>query len=261
MTIQTPIALTIAGSDSGGGAGLQADLKTFAARGVFGTCAITCVTAQSPGRITEWQPLDVRLVRRQIETVLADLPVIAAKTGMLGSEAIVKTVSDIMARNRTIQWVVDPVLIASSGRNLMTAAAARRMQSTLIPLATVVTPNLPEAEYLSGRPIRGLDDMLEVAQLLSTRWGVACLLKGGHLVDTKKVTDVLWQGKQHKTMSSPRIGTLDLHGTGCTLSAGITAQLAKGQVLLTAIKAAQGYIRQAIKSPVAIGRFHALGWG
>jgi hydroxymethylpyrimidine/phosphomethylpyrimidine kinase len=259
-TPQKPIALTIAGSDSGGGAGIQADLKTFSSLGVFGTSAITCITAQHPGQITNWQPLSASLVTSQIEAVLSNLPVAAAKTGMLGSEAIVRVVADMMATHRTVGWIVDPVLKASSGRDLMSEGAFLLVQKKLLPLATLVTPNIPEAEAFTGRRIRDLSDMKTTAQVLSARWGVACLLKGGHLPNADVITDVLCQKGSIRTWNGSRVGTHDLHGTGCTLSAGIAAWLARGADLESAIGNARTYLRQAIQKPVQIGTCKALGW-
>lgn len=254
-----PVALTIAGSDSGGGAGIQADLKTFAALGVFGTSAITCITAQNPAGIVHWHPLRATLVRQQVEAVLDELPVKAAKTGMLGNRGIVDTVASIMADHRDVAWIVDPVLRASSGRAVASKAAIRNLQDKLLPLAALVTPNLPEAEQFSGCRIQNLDDMKGVAEELSFRWGVPCLLKGGHLGGSV-VTDILCLDGRLVEFKGPRIGRDDLHGTGCTLSAAITAWLAKGDDLVPAIRKARLYLRRAIEDSVRIGRFRALGW-
>ena len=239
-----PVALTIAGSDSGGEAGIQADLKTFAALGVFGTTAITCITAQSTKSVAGIFPLPARQVLRQMEMVLESFRVRAAKTGMLFSKEIIRAVAKCW--DRRIPLIVDPVLAASSGRRLMEAGGLRTMTDELFPKAFLVTPNLPEAEVFLGRKIRSIDQLERAAADLACRFGTNFLVKGGHLAG-KEAHDILHNGKTALVFSAPFVPGGACHGTGCTLSAAITASLAQGQPLAEAIKAAKSMISKAIE--------------
>ena len=252
-----PIALTIAGSDSGGGAGVQADLKTFLALGVHGTSAITCVTAQNPKRVAAIEPVSADVVRRQIEMVFAELRPDAVKTGLLWSAEIIRVVADFFARGERPPLIVDPVMVATSGAVLLKPPAIRRLKERLLPLATLVTPNLDEAEILSGGKLRTLDDLRSAAKEIHARFGCPALVKGGHLRRDRLATDVLFDGKRLYEFSSPRVRGVSTHGTGCTYSAAITALLARGHSLPRAVVLAKRYATRAIaRSQLACG--HAV---
>ena len=241
-----PVTLTIAGSDSGGGAGIQADLKTFAALGVHGTCAITCVTAQNPCGISGIQPIRTELVVRQIESVFAELRPAAVKTGMLFSTAIIREVANFFAGGKRVPLVVDPVMMATSGALLWQPSGLRVLQERLLPLATLVTPNLDEAEILTGRRLRTLGDLPAAARELHERFGCAVLLKGGHLRNMSQAVDVFFDGKMLREFAARRVCGVSTHGTGCTYSAAIAAGLARGEVLPIAIASAKRYVTRAI---------------
>jgi len=247
-----PVALTIAGSDSGGGAGIQADLKTFHALGVFGTSAITVITCQNPAGISAVQPVSPRIVTEQITRVCEVFPVRAAKTGMLYDANIIRAVAGCV-RGRL---VVDPVLVATSGAQLLKPDALRVLQAVLFPLATVVTPNLAEAEILLGCQIRTLSELRAAARALADRHGVAFLVKGGHL--TGAAVDVLCTGNRLHEFDAPRITGVKTHGTGCVFSAALTAHLALGCGLVEAAGHAKNFVTRAIQNAVKIGRYHAL---
>jgi hydroxymethylpyrimidine/phosphomethylpyrimidine kinase len=249
-----PVALTVAGSDSGGGAGIQADLKTFHALGVFGTTAITAVTCQNPARVTAVQPVQPDIVAGQIERVLEAFRVGAAKTGMLYNAGIIHAV----ARQRLPKLVVDPVMVATSGALLLKADAVAVLKSKLFPRATVVTPNLIEAEILVGNRIRSLEALRDAARALTTRYGVPFLVKGGHLRGVKSAVDVLFDGRKLHEFSAPLIPGIRTHGTGCTYSAAIAGNLALGFGLVAAIGRAKILVTRAIRDAVRIGKFHTL---
>ena len=247
-----PVALTIAGSDSGGGAGIQADLKTFQALGVFGTSAITAITCQNPAGISAVQPVNPRIVAKQIKSVCEALPVRAAKTGMLYDAKIIRAV----AGSVRYRLVVDPVMVATSGARLLKPDAIRVLQTVLFPLATVVTPNLAEAEVLLGCQIRSLPELRAAARALADRFGVAFLVKGGHL--TGDAVDVLYVGNQLHEFATPHVAGVKTHGTGCVFSAALTAHLALGCGLVEASGRAKIFVTRAIRDAVKIGRYHAL---
>jgi hydroxymethylpyrimidine/phosphomethylpyrimidine kinase len=250
--------MSIAGSDSGGGAGIQADLKTFHALGVFGTTAITCITAQNPSGVAGVAPIEPAMVALQIRTVCEAFPVAAAKTGMLFSAAIVEAVAEAVRRAGIPRLVVDPVMIATSGASLLRADAAAALRERLLPMASVITPNLPEAEALLDRKIEGLAALREAAAELAGRFGTACALKGGHL-EGPTVTDVLFcEGRLHE-WASPRIAAAETHGTGCTFAAAVTAGLAKGLSLPAAVEAARAFVIRALAHPLRAGRHQPLG--
>jgi hydroxymethylpyrimidine/phosphomethylpyrimidine kinase len=228
---QIPTALTIAGSDSGGGAGLQADLKTFAALGVHGTTAITCVTAQNPRRVYAIQPCSPAVVRAQLRAVTKELNPVAAKTGMLYSAAIIRVVASFV-RKHPLQIVVDPVMVSSSGTKLLKPAAINQLCRYLLPAATLITPNLSEAEALLGTKLRSVQDLRKAARCLHSRFGVAALVKGGHLRGLKEAVDIFFDGQDELLLSAPFVRGFHTHGTGCTYSAATAAYLATGLSLV-----------------------------
>jgi hydroxymethylpyrimidine/phosphomethylpyrimidine kinase len=246
------VALTIAGSDSGGGAGIQADLKTFAAHGVHGTSAITAITAQNSVHVVEAVALEPRLVVAQIEAVTADMTVAAAKTGMLATRGIVEAVAEAVARLRIPHLVVDPVMVAKGGDSLLDAAAVRVYVEALFPVSEIITPNLPETSALLGRPITTLDEMRAAARELKALGPGAVLVKGGHLEG--EAVDVFFDGHRLEELSVPRIPTTNTHGTGCTLSAAIAARLARGEALLDAVRGAKEFVTEAIRGSYQVGR-------
>jgi hydroxymethylpyrimidine/phosphomethylpyrimidine kinase len=250
------IALTIAGSDSGGGAGIQADLKTFQRFGVFGTSAITAVTAQNTRGVSAWEAVPLELVKAQIEAVVTDLPPSAFKTGMLGSAAITESVGDAIRSHSLRNYILDPVMVASSGDVLLEQDAIEMIRRTLIPLATLVTPNLHEAELLTGEKIDDEESMIQAAELLVNELGAqAALVKGGHLSGGDRVVDVLFDGDV-RTFRSRRLETTNTHGTGCTLSAAIAAQLALGESLHAAVRRSIDYVHNAIATAPGLGSGH-----
>jgi hydroxymethylpyrimidine kinase/phosphomethylpyrimidine kinase len=254
------LALTIAGSDSGGGAGIQADLKTFAALGVQGTTAITCLTAQNPVAVTAVQAATPKFVRAQLEAVFAELPPRAAKTGMLFKAAIIREVVRFWhaGEGGRPPLVVDPVMVATSGARLLPPAAVKALLNDLLPLAAVVTPNLDEAEILTGRKLSRLDDLFKAAVAIQQRFGCAVLVKGGHLTRSREAVDVFFDGTTGLTLSAPRVRGVSTHGTGCTYSAAITGYLALGLPLPFAVELAKNHITQAIAQSVHIGGHSAL---
>ena len=248
------VVLTVAGSDSGGGAGIQADLRTFAAHGVHGTSAITAVTAQNSVAVLDWVALEPRMVVAQIEAVASDMDVAAVKTGMLATAAIVSAVAEAIERLALPLVVVDPVMVAKSGDRLLDRDAEAAYRERLLPLATLVTPNLPEAEALLGRPVRTLTDMREAARALRAMGPRAVVVKGGHLEGD--AVDVFWDGDHLEDLPAPRIATANTHGTGCTYSAAIAARLALGQPLLDAVRGAKAYLTEAIRRSYSVGHGH-----
>jgi hydroxymethylpyrimidine/phosphomethylpyrimidine kinase len=249
------IALTIAGSDSGGGAGIQADLKTFHRFGVFGTSVITAVTAQNTLGVTDWMPLDADFVRRQLDAVVCDLRPSALKSGMLGTAPIVRAVAEAVRAHGIGPFVLDPVMVSTSGDVLVDASAVGAVSELLMPLADLVTPNLDEVGVLLGKVPRDADDMCEAARSLVRDGGArAALVKGGHL-DGDAVIDVLYDGAHHR-FSRPRIVTRSTHGTGCTLSAAIAAGLARGGPLRDAVAAGLDFVHRAIATAPGLGAGH-----
>ncbi|HYU08799.1 MAG TPA: bifunctional hydroxymethylpyrimidine kinase/phosphomethylpyrimidine kinase [Gemmatimonadales bacterium] len=249
------IALTIAGSDSGGAAGIQADLKTFHQFGVFGTTAITAVTAQNTTGVRAWQALPAALVAQQIDAVADDLFPAAVKTGMLGSAEIVATVAERIADRRLPNYVLDPVMVATSGDRLLDRDAERLITRRLAPLATLVTPNLNEAEILVEAEVRNPDQMEAAGRALVAMGARAALVKGGHLTGPTLV-DVLVHGKSARRFTHERIETTSTHGTGCTLSAAITAGLALGRPLEQAVADALDFVHRAIAAAPGLGQGH-----
>lgn len=243
--------LTIAGSDSGGGAGLQADLKTFAAFNVLGTSAITCLTAQNPREIKAIQPASPKMVSMQIKAVCDYFPVTAVKTGMLYNEQIVLAVADEIKRRKFPIVVVDPVCQATSGRMLLTKKAFQALCSGLLPLATVITPNVPEAEMISGCQIKNHPDQRAVALKLSKKFKTACIIKGGHLPGDKPV-DVLCHNGHIYSFKARRLKAKNIHGTGCVFSSALAAGLARGMNMKSAVRNAKKYVFQLIQTKKSI---------
>jgi hydroxymethylpyrimidine kinase/phosphomethylpyrimidine kinase len=244
-----PVALTIAGSDSGGGAGIQADLKTFAALGVHGTSVLTCITAQNPCRVAGIEPVSPRMVRTQIEAVFEALPPRGVKTGMLFSAAIIRAVAAFFEERRATgaipPLVVDPVMVATSGAVLLKPEAIQTLSERLLPLATLVTPNADEAALLTGWKLRSLADLREAARELHDRFGCAALVKGGHL-PLPDAVDVFFDGQTWLTLRARRIRGVSTHGTGCTYSAAIAAGLAGGLSLPEAVRRAKRFVSRSI---------------
>lgn len=247
-----PAALTIAGSDSGGGAGIQADLKTFAAHGVYGTVAITAITAQNTRGVAALEAVSPAMVAAQIAAVASDIRLGAAKTGMLATAAVVEAVATALAAHWVPNLVVDPVLRSTSGRTLLEDAALPVFTARLLPLATVVTPNIPEAEALAGLQIRADGDRREAAARIHGFGVGAVLITGGHL-DTADISDLLYDGRSFTEFRTARLPGRGVHGTGCTFSAALAAHLALGRTLQDAVPLAQAYVAGAIARGLAIG--------
>lgn len=249
-------ALTIAGSDSGAGAGIQADLKTFAAHGVYGTSAITAVTAQNTLGVTCFEALSADLVTAQIEAVASDIGVHAAKTGMLANAAIVEAVAAAIEDLEIPLLVVDPVMIAKSGDRLVGEEAIGAMRSELLRRAFVVTPNIPEAETLADMRIASDEDRREAARRIVKLGASAVIIKGGHL-PSPSIRDLLYDGHRFQEFTAPRVEGRFTHGTGCTFSAALAARLALGTSLAEAIPLAQAYVAGGMRAGIDIGRGHA----
>jgi hydroxymethylpyrimidine/phosphomethylpyrimidine kinase len=249
------IALTIAGSDSGGGAGIQADLKTFQRFGVFGTSVITAITAQNTHGVTAWTATTPALVTAQIDAVATDLRPAAVKSGMLGSRAVIEAVAAGLRRHALAPYVLDPVMAATSGDALATGDAPAAIAELLLPLAALVTPNLDEAEQLTGRAVRDVDAMTAAARELVARGAGAALVKGGHLA-SGDVADVLYHEGAVRVFRHPRIDSTSTHGTGCALSAAITAHLALGTALPDAVERSLALVQAAISSAPGLGSGH-----
>jgi hydroxymethylpyrimidine/phosphomethylpyrimidine kinase len=253
--VKRSVALSIAGSDSGGGAGIQADLKTFHAFGVFGTTAITAITVQNTLGVAGVHPVPLETVREQIRVVAGDLRPAAVKTGMLGSPDLVRLVASAIEEESLGAYVLDPVMVASSGDRLLDRDAEQTVLRHLVPLADLVTPNLDEATILVGFPVRTHVEMRRAAESLVSAGAGAALLKGGHL-EGEEVVDILFDGTDWHEWRRPRIPTRHTHGTGCTLSAAIAAGLARGDALIPAVDAALDYVRRAIAAAPGLGAGH-----
>lgn len=253
------MALTIAGSDSGGGAGIQADLKTFSALGVHGTSAITCLTAQNPTGVLAIQACRPDILRAQIQAVFDELPPQAVKTGMLFSAELVRVVAQWFGKQGRPPLVIDPVMIATSGDSLIRTKVVRVMAEELFPLATVITPNLDETSALmEGAPMSTVEDLRRAARALHARFGCAVLVKGGHLRGVRQAIDILYDGQSEYLLEAPFVRAVSTHGTGCTYSAAITAGLALGRSLEKSVQVAKEFITQAIAQSYRIGRHGAL---
>ena len=252
-----PVVLTIAGSDSGAGAGIQADARAIHALGGFACTALTALTAQNTRGVAHWEPVAPALLAAQIDAVLSDLPVTALKTGLLPGAATVRAVAAALARHPRRPLVIDPVIGSTSGTRFLDAAGLRALRRHLFPLATLLTPNWPEAAALTGRPVTNDGEAEAAARALADGAGCAVLLKGGHGPDARRCTDLLLTPGAAVLLrfSAPRIKTSNTHGTGCALSAAIAAGLARGNALPEAVAAARGLLRAGLQD----GR--RLHWG
>jgi hydroxymethylpyrimidine/phosphomethylpyrimidine kinase len=250
-----PLALTIAGSDSGGGAGIQADLKTFHAFGVFGTSAITAITAQNTQGVRAVHPVPLDIVRAQVDAVAEDLRPGAVKTGMLATAELTRAVAGAIRDHQLPNYVMDPVMVATSGDRLLEPDAEKALLEALMPLAALVTPNLHEAEILTGLSVRTLDEMGTAARRLVEMGAETALVKGGHLGQEEAV-DLFWDGSSERIWRRKRIQTSHTHGTGCTLSAAAAAGLAQGLPLPEAVDQAVDFVARAIHTAPGLGGGH-----
>ena len=251
---RVPIALTIAGSDSGGGAGIQADLKTFAAFQVYGASAITAITAQNTLGVTGIEELSVEICRKQIDAVVSDIGADAVKTGMLSSQPIIEAVAERVRAHGLRNLVVDPVMVAKGGDRLLREDAVEALRSDLLPLALVVTPNAGEAEVLTGQSVTALEEAREAARAIHSMGPRYVVVKGGHFGN--QATDVLYDGKEFTEFPADRIATTSTHGTGCTYASAIAAGLARGETVVSAVAAAKKYVTVAIAKAFPVGAGH-----
>ncbi len=252
-----PRALSIAGSDSGGGAGIQADLKTFSALGVFGTTAITAVTVQNTQGVRDHVALPPTIVAEQIRAVASDIGVDAAKTGMLASAEIAVAVADALVEMQVPNLVVDPVFVSKHGHALLEQDAVGALRDRILPLARLVTPNLPEASGLAGFDVTTRDLMPDAAETIQAMGPRAVLVKGGHLAGPAGADDLFFDGERMEWISAERIDTRNTHGTGCTLSSAIAAYLARGEDLLEAVRLGKAFVTEAIRAALPLG--HGIG--
>lgn len=250
--------LTIAGSDSGGGAGIQADLKAFAARGVYGMSALTAITAQNTVGVQGVFELPAEFVGQQIDSVMSDIGADAWKTGMLSNAEIIRVVAGRARRYKMERLVIDPVMVAKSGDPLLREEAREALVEALVPLAYVITPNHHEAQVLTGLDINTLEDMREAAAAIHEMGARNVVVKGGHLPGTADATDVLYDGREFTELDAPRIDTPNTHGTGCTFASAIAAELAKGNEVPAAVRIAKEYLTAALRAAVDlhIGQGH-----
>jgi hydroxymethylpyrimidine/phosphomethylpyrimidine kinase len=263
-----PVALTVAGSDSGGGAGIQADLKTFMALGAYGTSAITAITAQNPEGVTAIQPIDPPVVAAQIQAVAAWFEIGAAKTGMLFSAPVIEAAAAALGALRKPRealtpgerppLVVDPVMVATSGAKLLNDDAIGALETHILPLATLITPNVDEAAILSGRPVRTAGHLEEAARAIFGRFGAAVLVKGGHLAGGEEAVDCFYDGGEPRAFRDPFILGVNTHGTGCTLSAAIAVHLMRGWPTVDAVGEGRRFLRHTLGSALPVGRATVL---
>lgn len=249
-------ALTIAGSDSGGGAGIQADLKTFQELSVYGMSALTAVTAQNTLGVQGVYQLTLDVITQQLDSIGLDLKPDAVKTGMLFNRDIIRIVAEKIQQYGWRNLVVDPVMVAKGGSTLLQQEAVQSLINHLLPLALVTTPNIPEAEMITNRSINTIDDRKEAAKLIHAMGSNYVVLKGGHDISTMAVVDLLYDGQEFIFMESRRVQTRHTHGTGCTYSAAVTAELAKGKSVPEAIHTAKAFIQAAIEDELGIGAGH-----
>jgi hydroxymethylpyrimidine/phosphomethylpyrimidine kinase len=251
-----PVALTIAGSDSGGGAGIQADVKSMEAHGVFAASVVTAVTAQNTKAVNLSYELPERIIAEQIQAVADDLPVAATKTGMLSSATIIETVAEHVEAHDLQPLVVDPVMISKTGFQLLKDSAIGTLRERLLPLATVITPNIHESAHLTGREILSVDDAKAAARDLYDLGPETVLVKGGHLKEEPESVDILFDGRELRTFTAPRIDTTNTHGTGCTFASAIAAHLAHGADLPEAVDRAKRYVTGALRNSLDVGGGH-----
>ena len=247
------VVITIAGSDSGGGAGIQADLRSISANGGFGGSVVTAVTAQNTAAVTMAEELSIPLIEAQFDAVFTDLPVAAVKTGMLASSGVIETVAAALRKYRPPFFVLDPVMVSKSGYRLLEDEARGALTEKLFPLATVITPNVHEAEALTGHEVRSLEDAERAGQELLGAGPGAVLVKGGHLL-TERATDVLVTSEAAEVFPGEWVDTNHTHGTGCTYSAAIATHLARGRTLSEAVGVSKAYVTEAIRNGIAIGQ-------
>jgi hydroxymethylpyrimidine/phosphomethylpyrimidine kinase len=258
--------LTIAGSDSCCGAGIQADLKTINALGAYGTCAITAVTAQNTLGVSSVFEIPAAFVGQQIDAVVSDMGTDALKTGMLTNEEVVEIVTDRVKRHKLDRLVVDPVIMSHTGERLLSSNGVKKLISDLIPLSCLVTPNIPEAEILADRKIKSLADIKDAAKIMNDQGAKNVLITGGHITNDgkgdydfeDKATDILYDGKTFEYFEEKRIKTVNIHGTGCIYSAAIATEMAKGNDLINSIKNAKKFVTEIIKNPLTLGNGHKL---
>ncbi|MCH2537931.1 MAG: bifunctional hydroxymethylpyrimidine kinase/phosphomethylpyrimidine kinase [Dehalococcoidia bacterium] len=252
--MKIPKAMTIAGSDSGGGAGIQADLKTFAALGVYGASTLTAITAQNTVRVSAVHEIPTDVITAQIDAVLSDIGADAVKTGMLSSSAIIECVVEAMKKHGIQQLVVDPVMVAKSGDSLLREDAVDCLRTRLLPLAAVVTPNIPEAEALTGTKIVSDADVRRAAESIVAMGARSVVVKGGHREGP--ATDLFYDGSDYREFTAPRFDTVNTHGTGCTFASAVAAGLARGMAVTEAVALAKDYVTEAIRSSFPIGQGH-----
>ncbi len=244
-------ALTIAGSDSSGGAGIQADIKTMTAHHVYAMSAVTALTAQNTTGVTGIMEVTPDFLQEQLDCIFTDIRPDAVKTGMVSSGALISVIADKLAEYRAENLVVDPVMIATSGARLISEDAVNTLKARLLPMADIITPNIPEAEVLCGHPVTGTDDMIRAAKEIHQAFGCAVLLKGGHSIND--ADDLLWSKDGPVWFRGVRIDNPNTHGTGCTLSSAIASNLAKGLDLVTAVRCAKNYITGALSAMLDLG--------
>jgi hydroxymethylpyrimidine/phosphomethylpyrimidine kinase len=255
MSATPPRALTIAGSDSGGGAGIQADLKTFSMLGVYGMSAITAITAQNTQGVYGIHDIPPEMIAQQIDLVIDDIGVDAVKIGMLSNTDTIQAVAQSLRRASVERLVLDPVMVAKSGDALLRAEAVESLKALLLPLALIVTPNVPEAEVLSGRPLESEADLLQVAEAIHAFGPRYVLIKGGHLEGPEAI-DYLYDGQDLTPYASLRLPTSNTHGTGCTYASAIAAYLARGEEVRKAVRFAKCYLMGAIRKALPLGQGH-----
>ena len=244
-------ALTIAGSDSGGGAGIQADIKTMTMNGVFATCAITALTAQNTLGVTGIMDVSAEFLAKELDAVFTDIPPDAVKIGMVSATSIIETIAEKLIEYKAKNIVLDPVMVATSGAKLISDDAIYALTEKLIPLATLITPNIPEAEVLADMKITSVEDMLSASKIISEKYSCAVLCKGGHSLNDSN--DLLYSAGNYKWFNGKRINNPNTHGTGCTLSSAIASNLAKGYDLETSIQRAKDYISGALNAMLDLG--------
>ncbi len=249
-------ALTVAGSDCSGGAGVQADLKTFSANGVFGMSVVTAVVAENTCEVLSIQNISPEVIADQFDAVFQDIEVNAVKVGMLSDTVRMDVVADKLTQYRPEFVVVDPVMIAKGGHALMESSALSALIQRIIPLSTVLTPNIPEAEAITGQTIRSRDDMMEAARAIAGMGAQNVIIKGGHLSQEQEAEDILYDGKEFSSFTTVRIVTKNTHGTGCTFSSAVAAFLARGFSVSQAVASAKQYVQTAIVHALELGHGH-----
>ncbi len=248
-----PICMTIAGSDSGGGAGIQADLKTFASLSCYGVSVITSVTAQNTKGVNDIHIIPEKIVANQIKSIKDDMNFSAVKTGMIPENNIVQVVVNHLSNIENLKLVVDPVIVATSGDKLVSDESIQTIKNLLFPLATTITPNLTEAEVLIGKKIQNREDLMNSCKELKSFGSKSVVVKGGHFVDSEFSEDIFYDGKKYEFFTAPRIQTTSTHGTGCTFSSAITSFLAREEDLITSVDKAKKYVTNAIDKAFKIG--------